>query len=154
VKPSGAVETAEAVLELARIEGTIFDAAASTAGLGVAEAFALRRLRGGEPLTMREVARRLGCEPPHATAIVDALVRRGYLTRSVEPRDRRVRVVDVTPAGAKKLAELVGHLNRSDHPVERLGHLERTNLRALALRALVGAEGALAAGEGDSTPSQ
>lgn len=139
MKPSGAVETAEAVLELARHEAAMFDAAAAATGLGIAEAHAMRRLRGGRPLTMREVADRLGCEPPHATALVDALEARGYLSRSVDARDRRVRVVAFTAAGEAKLDELVTHLNGAAHAVAGLGGIERKTLRSLALRALLAA---------------
>jgi DNA-binding MarR family transcriptional regulator len=58
----------------------------------------LRRI-AAEPLTLRQLADFLVIDAPYATVIVDDLVRRGLVERTVHPDDRRCRLVRVTPAG-------------------------------------------------------
>jgi DNA-binding MarR family transcriptional regulator len=74
-------------------------AVADAFGLSFVRVKALRRLVDG-PLTMRELAARLATDPPYTTLIVDDLEQRGLVARSVDPRDRRAKIVTVTEAGA------------------------------------------------------
>ncbi|HEV2888286.1 MAG TPA: MarR family transcriptional regulator [Jatrophihabitans sp.] len=68
--------------------------------LSFIRAKALSRLVAG-PLTMRELAGRLGTDPPYTTVVVDDLERRGLVRRSTSPDDRRVKIVSVTDSGAR-----------------------------------------------------
>ncbi|HEX8094117.1 MarR family winged helix-turn-helix transcriptional regulator, partial [Jatrophihabitans sp.] len=54
--------------------------------------------------TMRELAGRLGTDPPYTTVVVDDLERRGLVRRSTSPDDRRVKIVTLTEAGARAAA--------------------------------------------------
>jgi DNA-binding MarR family transcriptional regulator len=71
--------------------------------LSFSRARALTRLVAG-PLTMRELAGRLGTDPPYTTVVVDDLERRGLVRRSTSPDDRRVKIVTLTEAGARAAA--------------------------------------------------
>jgi DNA-binding MarR family transcriptional regulator len=50
-------------------------------------------------LSMRQLARRLGCDNSYVTPLVDALERRGLAVRQPHPTDRRVKVIVLTPEG-------------------------------------------------------
>lgn len=67
-------------------------------GLSFARTRALRRLVD-QPLTLRELAARLGADPPYATLIVDDLQERGLVQRTPHPQDRRAKLVQLTASG-------------------------------------------------------
>ncbi len=67
-------------------------------GLSFGRLKALRALLDG-PLTMRELTERLQTDKPYTTLMVDDLERRELLVRSVDPSDRRVKIVTATEAG-------------------------------------------------------
>ncbi len=52
------------------------------------------------PPTMGDVARMLNCDASYVTALVDALEEPGFAERRVSERDRRVKIIHLTPAGA------------------------------------------------------
>src|SRR3954452_21115797 len=58
-------------------------------GLTDAQATALREMTG--PMTMRELAERMSCEPSNAPFIVDKLERQGLIERRAHPSDRRAK---------------------------------------------------------------
>jgi DNA-binding MarR family transcriptional regulator len=96
-------------------------------GLSFARVRALRRL-AAEPATMRELADRLGADPPYVTLIVDDLEQRGLVRRTPHPSDRRAKVVTVTDAGRAVAAEARRIL---DAPLAALRALPADDLRAL-----------------------
>jgi DNA-binding MarR family transcriptional regulator len=59
---------------------------------------ALRRL-ATSPLSMRALAQELSTDAPYTTIVVDDLERRGLVTRTVNPDDKRTKVVTATSAG-------------------------------------------------------
>src|SRR5215468_2621974 len=67
---------------------------AGTLGLTAAQATALRELTG--PMTMRELAERMSCEPSNATFVVDKLEQRRLIERTAHPTDRRARHLVLT----------------------------------------------------------
>lgn len=67
-------------------------------GLSFARTRALRRLVD-QPLTLRELAARLGADPPYVTLIVDDLQKRGLVQRTPHPEDRRAKLVQLTATG-------------------------------------------------------
>lgn len=73
-------------------------------GLSHAAFNALAVIEGSpEPLTAGEVARRMHVTTGTLTSILDTLVKQGYVERLVDPGDRRVVLVDVTPAAHEVL---------------------------------------------------
>jgi DNA-binding MarR family transcriptional regulator len=57
------------------------------------------------PMSMSQVAERLGTAPSTATGVVDALVQLGLLERTVDPSDRRQVVVGPTAAAFERLED-------------------------------------------------
>lgn len=66
--------------------------------LSFARVKALLRL-ASEPATLRTLAQDLLIDPPYTTVVVDDLERRGLVTRTVAPEDKRTKVVTVTASG-------------------------------------------------------
>ena len=96
-------------------------------GMSFIRAKALRRVVDG-PMTMRELAAALGTDPPYTTVVVDDLERRGLVTRTVRARDRRSKIVAITPAGAGQAELAMRILNDPPRPVREL---PATDLEAL-----------------------
>jgi DNA-binding MarR family transcriptional regulator len=67
-------------------------------GRGTGRVKALVSLADG-PLSLAELARRIGVDPPYATIIVNELEALGLLSRSPDDRDRRRKAVELTRDG-------------------------------------------------------
>jgi MarR family transcriptional regulator, organic hydroperoxide resistance regulator len=102
-------------------------------GLTAAQATALRELTG--PMTMRELAERMSCEPSNATFVVDKLERRGLIERRAHPTDRRARQLVLTPEGTA-LRERLLELLVSDSPLANLSPEQQRVLQGLLERAI------------------
>jgi DNA-binding MarR family transcriptional regulator len=91
----------------------------------------LRILRGSKDgLPCGEIAKRMITRDPDITRLLDRLEKRGLISRSREPKDRRMVLTRITAEGLELLARL-------DEPVRethrrQLGHLGRASLRKLA----------------------
>ncbi len=59
------------------------------------------------PLSRRELAERLRCDPSNVTFLVDRLEKRRLVVRAPAARDRRVKALALTPAGAQTRKRLV-----------------------------------------------
>ncbi len=53
----------------------------------------------GEPMAMKELGRRMRCDPSFVTGIADMLEKRGLAVRESQPGDRRVKKLVLTRAG-------------------------------------------------------
>jgi DNA-binding MarR family transcriptional regulator len=73
-------------------------AVSDAVGLSWTRVLALRRLLAG-PQTLRALADRLAADPPYVTLMVDDLERRELVRRTPHPRDRRAKLVELTPDG-------------------------------------------------------
>jgi DNA-binding MarR family transcriptional regulator len=68
-------------------------------GLPLAPQRALLVLPLNEAISMRQLARRLGCDNSYVTPLVDALESRGLAVRQPHPTDRRVKIIVLTDKG-------------------------------------------------------
>ncbi|MGW4411685.1 MarR family winged helix-turn-helix transcriptional regulator [Nonomuraea sp. NPDC004702] len=100
---------------------------AETLGMSFFRVKALRRLLAG-PMSMRELTAELSTDKPYTTLMVDDLERRGHVTRSVSPDDRRSKIVTLTPAGMAAAEEAERILAR---PPRSLLALDPGDLAAL-----------------------
>ncbi|MFI7697284.1 MarR family winged helix-turn-helix transcriptional regulator [Nonomuraea sp. NPDC049655] len=100
---------------------------AETLGMSFFRVKALRRLLAG-PMSMRELTAELSTDKPYTTLMVDDLERRGHVTRSVSPDDRRSKIVTLTPAGTAAAEEAERILAR---PPRSLLALDPGDLAAL-----------------------
>lgn len=101
---------------------------AVTLGLTAAQATALREMSG--PMTMRELAERMSCEPSNTTFVIDKLEKQGLVERHPHPTDRRAKHLVLTAEGAALRDRLLGLL-AVDSPVSGLTPQEQSVLRGL-----------------------
>lgn len=107
---------------------------ASTFGLTASQGTALCELT--RPMTLRELAERMSCEPSNATFVADRLEEQGYLKRHPHPEDRRAKQLVLTPKGTE-LRERLLELISEDSPLSPLTPEEQDLLQQLLLRALI-----------------
>ncbi len=102
-------------------------------GLTVAQASALHEMTG--PMTMRELAGRMTCEPSNATIIIDKLEAMGLIQRGPHPTDRRAKQLTLTPDGADLRTRLLKQLTEAPLVTgltqQEQGALERLLRKAL-----------------------
>lgn len=72
-------------------------------GLSVSQCYALDAIHRFGPLPMNQLAQKLYVKISTATRIVDALIKKRFVTRVEESRDRRIRNVQLTASGKKVL---------------------------------------------------
>ncbi|MET7328713.1 MarR family transcriptional regulator [Nonomuraea sp. NPDC005650] len=113
-----------------QIEGHIRERAGSL-DLTAAQAVALRELSG--PMTMRDLADRMSCEPSNATFVVDRLEEQGIVERRPHPGDRRAKQLVLTARGAALRERLMDLLTEAS-PLARLTSEEQTTLSELLTR--------------------
>lgn len=82
------------------------------------------------PAGMRELARRIGCDPSNVTLISDKLEAAGLTVREVHPEDGRLRVLTLTGAGLELRARLLDRLT-TDTPLAGLTAAEQRRLVTL-----------------------
>ncbi|MEU3351730.1 MarR family transcriptional regulator [Streptomyces sp. NPDC037389] len=107
--------------------------AATRLGLTAPQATALRELT--DPMTMRELADRMSCEPSNATFVIDKLECLGLLERHPHPTDRRAKQLILTTEGTAVRERLIAVLSE-DSPLRALTHDEKVTLHALLDRAV------------------
>ncbi|WP_262286083.1 MarR family winged helix-turn-helix transcriptional regulator [Micromonospora sp. MA102] len=107
---------------------------AATLGLTASQGTALRELTG--PMTLRELAERMSCEPSNVTFLADRLEEQGYLERHPHPGDRRAKQLVLTPKGTE-LRERLLELLSEDSPLSPLAPEEQDALQHLLTRALI-----------------
>ncbi|PSJ25291.1 MarR family transcriptional regulator [Streptosporangium nondiastaticum] len=115
-----------------RIADHVRDHAAAL-DLTAPQATALRELSG--PMTMRELADRMACEPSNATFVIDKLEGRGLLERRPHPTDRRAKQLVLTGEGAALRERLMETLAR-ESPLAGLTQEEQDALHGLLDKAL------------------
>ncbi|MFE0628385.1 MarR family winged helix-turn-helix transcriptional regulator [Streptomyces sp. NPDC058864] len=77
---------------------------AEALGMSFFRVKALRRIAAA-PVTPGDLAADLMTDRPYVTLVVDDLARRGLVERTPHPRDRRRKLLSVTPAGAEAAGE-------------------------------------------------
>lgn len=102
-------------------------------GLTAPQATALRELTG--PMTMSELAERMGCEPSNATFVIDKLEKQGLLERHPHATDRRAKQLVLTVEGVA-LRERLVELLVEDSPLAGLTPTEQAVLQGLLHRAV------------------
>ncbi len=86
-----------------------------------------------DPLTMREIADRIGCDPSTISLTASKLEQGGLIARRPHPKDGRKRVLVLTEQGEDLWKELSSRLHAVS-PLARLTGEERRELRGLLVR--------------------
>ncbi len=82
-------------------------------GITPKQIFLLRKLAASSGLAPSEIAVLLHGDRPSATSMLGTLERAGWVTRRRDAENRKRVVVEITPAGRRKLASVPEHLWRS-----------------------------------------
>ncbi|HUF35026.1 MAG TPA: MarR family transcriptional regulator [Gemmatimonadales bacterium] len=102
-----------------------------TEGISQSQYNILRILRGARPHPARisEISERMINRDPDVTRLVDRLIKQGLVRRERDTEDRRVVLVEITPAG-------LDLLERLDEPVDRYVHAAMAGLSPAQLHEL------------------
>ncbi|WP_380281478.1 MarR family winged helix-turn-helix transcriptional regulator [Kitasatospora purpeofusca] len=111
-----------------------FAAAAARHGLSSSQAKALGAVQ--EPVPMRALAGRLGCDASNVTGIVDRLEALGLARREASAGDRRVKIVVISEQGREILALIRGEMARTHQAFERLSGEQRAALHSICVQVL------------------
>jgi MarR family transcriptional regulator, organic hydroperoxide resistance regulator len=102
--------------------------------LSPAQCHVLHLIEPGRPIPMGRLAETLACDASNVTGLVDRLESRGLVRRRPSAEDRRVKVLDLTPTGARLRAQLLDRMTTPPTTLERLSESEqRTLVRILTL---------------------
>lgn len=112
--------------------------AAASVGLSPVSAWALVQLDPSDPISQKELAARLRCNPSTVVDPTDRLEDAGLVVRHANPADRRVNVLVVTPKGRKVRDELIARLFEPPEAFRRLPAKEQARFRDVMLDAVAG----------------
>jgi DNA-binding MarR family transcriptional regulator len=123
------VELERLLEELVLAYDSEFARAASTVGLSGAQACALGWTE--TQMSMSALARVLVCDASNVSQIVARLEDRGLVERTVDGRDRRVKLVRITPAGRRTYRRVRARFGYARDALAQLGPDERRELHRL-----------------------
>jgi len=101
---------------------------ASEFELSAAQCHMLHVIEPDQPIPMGKLAEALACDASNVTGLVDRLESRGLIRRQASASDRRVKVLELTPAGVRLRSTL---LERMTNSPARLNRLSANEQRAL-----------------------
>jgi len=117
-------EILDAFGNFAKQLGAISHSIAADFGVAPSDLLALFKIDGALP--MKELAQRIGCDASFVTAVADALERRGLARREPAERDRRVKMLALTPEGIAAKERLKHELATKMPWCSRLDDTERS----------------------------
>ena len=127
-KRSPGCEAWELLLKFLFSQRADLPALAAEFDLSPAQCHVLRLIEPGRPIPMGRLAETLACDASNVTGLVDRLESRGLIRRHPSVADRRVKVLDLTPVGARLRAVVLGRMTK---PPESLNRLSSAEQRAL-----------------------
>jgi DNA-binding MarR family transcriptional regulator len=113
-----------------------FAAAVAELDLAPMQAKALHELDVEPPISMRELAERLRSDPSNVTGLIDRLEARGLVERRPDPKDRRIKGLALTSAGAKMRECLFARLYSAPRSVAELSQRDQRILKNVLQRIL------------------
>lgn len=97
-------------------------------GLSPVQCHVLHLIEPERPMPMRRLAEALSCDASNVTGLIDRLESLGLVQRRPSAEDRRVKVLDLTPAGARLRAQLLRRMTQQPLPLSRLSAREQRAL--------------------------
>jgi MarR family transcriptional regulator, organic hydroperoxide resistance regulator len=104
--------------------------------LSPAQCHVLHLIEPGQAVPMGHLADRLACDASNVTGLVDRLESRGLIRRRPSDRDRRIKVLQLTPAGLRVRDMLVERMSTPPPILDRLSPRERQDLVRILSRLL------------------
>lgn len=102
--------------------------------LSPAQCHLLNLLEPGRSVPMGQLAGALSCDASNVTGLVDRLESRGLIQRSPSEQDRRVKVLSLTPLGARLRSALLERMTAPPASLQRLSADEQRSLVKLLRR--------------------
>ena len=100
--------------------------------LSPAQCHVLHLIEPGQPLPMNRLAETLSCDASNVTGLVDRLESRGLVLRQASTRDRRVKVLHLTPTGARLRMQVLRRMAGRSLPLSKLPrHQQRALVKLL-----------------------
>ena len=115
-----------------------FAALAAEHSLSVMQAKVLMQLDTSSAVTMRALADRLQYDPSNLTSVIDHMEALGAIQRRPDPRDRRVKSLTLTAAGAEIRERFWHRLVNDAGPLGHLSAGQLQELRAILRAAVAG----------------
>ena len=112
--------------------------AAEAVGLSPVSAWALVQLDPEHPISQKELAGRLKCNPSTVVDPTDRLEQASLVIRQPRPSDRRVNVLVVTPKGKKIRDRLIERLFEPPAAFRKLPARDQARFREVILEAVAG----------------
>jgi DNA-binding MarR family transcriptional regulator len=105
-----------------------FAEAVAELDLAPVQARALHELDLEPPISMRELAERLKSDPSNVTGLIDRLEARGLVERRPDPKDRRIKGLALTSAGAGLRDRLFARLYSAPRSIAELSERDQGTL--------------------------
>jgi DNA-binding MarR family transcriptional regulator len=106
-------------------------------GFTVSDWRVLASLDGAEPMSIGALARLTTMKQPTLTRVLDRLQARGHVRRIAHDTDRRVTLIEITPAGDKLVAGLIDLAREHEHRVLEPFGMARSNELKKTLRQMI-----------------
>lgn len=133
-KDPHACEAWQLLVQFSFTQRASLPALAAELELSPAQCQLLNQLEPGRPIPMGQLAGALSCDASNVTGLVDRLESRGLIERRPSEQDRRVKVLSLTPLGARLRAALLERMTAPPANLERLSAEERRALVKLLRR--------------------
>src|SRR4249919_4407020 len=104
--------------------------------LSPAQCHVLHLIEPGRPIPMGQLAETLACDASNVTGLVDRLESRGLVRRRASEGDRRVKVLELTPTGARLRTLLLDRMTAPPATLRRLSAAEQRSLVRILARLL------------------
>jgi DNA-binding MarR family transcriptional regulator len=104
--------------------------------LSPAQCHVLHRIEPGRPMPMGQLADSLSCHASNVTGLVNRLESRGLVRRRPSDEDRRVKVLVLTPTGARLRAQMLERMTAPPVVLSRLSASEQRELVRILSRLL------------------
>jgi DNA-binding MarR family transcriptional regulator len=104
--------------------------------LSPAQCHVLHLIEPGRPIPMGQLAETLACDASNVTGLVDRIESRGLVRRRASEGDRRVKVLELTPTGARLRTLLLDRMTAPPATLRRLSVAEQRSLVRILARLL------------------
>ena len=104
--------------------------------LSPAQCHVLHRIEPGRPIPMGQLAETLACHASNVTGLINRLESRGLVRRRPSDADRRVKVLDLTPTGARLRTLMLARMTTPPVAIIRLSAGEQRALVRILSRLL------------------
>src|SRR6478752_2882742 len=85
-----------------------------TFGITPMQAMTIILTKADEPRPMKSFCSLFNCDASNITGIIDGLEQKGLVSRREDPKDRRIKQIQLEPKGQQMQAELVRQLSAED----------------------------------------